>query len=178
MLEDLATMLDRSYSDQAARTSLTDPWGDDVTTPNDMFVKLRKDCRYAPFQLNYEGGSTAISDYLAHLVSGIYHGLTGNRSRYRVRERTYSNQVISDFSYRVDGGVKILGEVKSPLLFDYFIGALIDKMRDGSPAKLCIESAPTTYHGYQSILAKVCVVASVVSCRIDVISTLARVSRV
>ncbi|KAI0293555.1 hypothetical protein BC826DRAFT_1141634 [Russula brevipes] len=91
MLEHLATIFDRSYSDQAARASLTDPRGSSVTTPNDM-------------------------------------------SRCEVQERTSSNQVISDFSYRVDGGVKVLGKVKSPLAFDYFIGALMDQMRDGSSA--------------------------------------------
>ncbi|KAI0298933.1 hypothetical protein BC826DRAFT_89668 [Russula brevipes] len=122
-------------------------------TPRDMFLALRTQCSYAPFRLNYEGGSTALSDYLAHLVSGIYHALTGNMSSYEVQERSSSNQVISDFSYQVDDRVKILGEVKSPLTFDYFIGAFMDQMRDGSPAKLCIESAPTIYRGYESIFA-------------------------
>jgi hypothetical protein len=123
-----------------------------------MFNALRTRCAREAFWFNYEQGSKALSHNLSQLVSDIFHALTGKEVTYEAELPTSSGQVISDFSYRVDDGVQILGEAKSPKAFNYFIGELMYQMRDESPAQLCGESGPITCRGYESILAKVRVV--------------------
>ncbi len=55
---------------------------------------------------------------------------------YQTEQPTSFSQVISDFTYEVDDRVHILGEAKSPNVFDHFIGELMGQMRDGSPVQL------------------------------------------
>ena len=160
MLGHLRSILDQDYADQVARTGFTNMWGRNVT-PNDVLVTLQEQCARLAFQFNYEGGSKAISQYLADLVYDVYHALTGQELEYRAEQCTSFGQVVSDFTYRVGDGVHILGVVKSPKAFNKFIGKLLGQMRDGSPAQLCFESVPTAYGGYKAILGKVLVVAFV-----------------
>ena len=162
MLEDLAAILDRSYSSQAGRANFTNILHRN-TTPNDILSSLQLQCAARKFPFHYEGGAKAISDSLSLAVFSIFHALTGKELTYQVELPTSSGQVISDFSYKVDGLLHILGQAKSPKAFDHFIGELMQQMRGESPAStpLCTESAPTTYRGYKAMLAKVRVVASV-----------------
>src|SRR5712692_6184597 len=63
MLDDLAAILDHSYSDQAAKTEFINPWGCHFT-PNDVFLLLREQCARRALQSNYEGGAKALSECL------------------------------------------------------------------------------------------------------------------
>jgi hypothetical protein len=160
MLGHLRVILEQSYPEQLARTGFANTWGRNVT-PNDVLETLQEQCARRAFQFNYEGGSKAISQCLADMVYDIYHVLTGQELEYRAEQCTSFSQVASDFSYRVGNGLHILGEDKSPKVFNHFIGELMGQMRDGSSAPLCFESIPTTYNGYKAILGKVHAVASV-----------------
>ena len=65
---------------------------------------------------------------------------------------TSSSQVVTDFSYQAGDELHIIGVAKSPKVFDHFIGELMEQMRDGSPARLDVESVPTAYDGYKGYL--------------------------
>jgi hypothetical protein len=154
MFEDLAAILDDSYSRQAAISSFTSPLGRHLM-PNDLFMALRDQCEDTAFQFNYEEGSKAVVQYLSHLVSNFYYALTGKtrmRLEYYTERHTLLNQVISDFSYEV-GRVHILGQAKSSKVFNHFIEELVQQMVDGSSAPVCVELVQTNYNGYKAVLA-------------------------
>ncbi len=102
----------------------------------DLQMLLREQCARRALQSNYEGGAKALSECLSKLVFDIYYALTGRELMYQTEQPTSFSQVISDFTYEVDDRVHILGEAKSPNVFDHFIGELMGQMRDGSPVQL------------------------------------------
>lgn len=73
--------------------------------PSTVFTALRRECEDTDFQLNYEAGPKDTVNSLFRLVKAIHQALTEKTQKLvlRIEQRASSNEVISDFSYRLDG---------------------------------------------------------------------------
>jgi hypothetical protein len=155
MQEHLSSLIDQFCFDRAARISFTDDKGHTVT-PDRVFGIVERQCSHMFFRVNRDPDSGFIAHHLSELVVDIYGALAQDWPRFRNRERSSDNAVITDHCFQLDGGIKILWEDKSPKVFDKFVEELKGQMlTNGSPIDLCTESKPTVYEGYKAILAKV-----------------------
>ncbi|KAI0249879.1 hypothetical protein BJV78DRAFT_633542 [Lactifluus subvellereus] len=124
-------------------------------TPDLVLGILRADCAHRNFRVNYEGDAGVIAGYVFHLVEDVHYALTGKISEFTHQEHTDRSVVVTDHVCKLDGGIKILWEDKSPRVFDAFVGELMNKIREhGSGIIPYPELSPTAYRGYQAILAK------------------------
>jgi hypothetical protein len=95
-------------------------------------MTLRGQCAREAFQMNYEEGENVLLRCLSHLVFDIYYAL----------------------SYWIDGGLYVLGEAKSPKVFDELVGELMRQMGDGSPTQLCVDSMQNQLRRLQAHLGQ------------------------
>jgi len=71
------------------------------------------------------------------------------------------SNVISNFGYKIDNRIMILGENKSPKVFDKFISQFMEQGRDKHPVSLCPKLVASSYEGYKAIFSKVRIVTSI-----------------
>jgi len=154
MQEHLVAIIDQHYPDQAARTTVLDYSGDDVT-PDHVIRDIRGRCRSHTLNLNHEPGATTITEVLLYQVKVIYRALTGNELDIQAQVRASQGKVITDHTLRLGGEIRVLWENKSSKAFDAFIGELMAEMSQG-PVTIRTGSR-TKYDGFKAILAKVCV---------------------
>ncbi|KAI0252588.1 hypothetical protein BJV78DRAFT_1199730 [Lactifluus subvellereus] len=164
MHEDLNRILEEHYAIQAGGTSVMNPVSRHRRTPDDVLGTLREDCGSLNFRINYESDARAIARHVSHLVSHIHYALTAKIPEFSNQQHTDRDVVVTDHVYKIDGAIKILWEDKSPEVFDAFVGQLMNDVRaHGSGMIPYPDLSLTTYDGYQAILGKVHVVASVSS---------------
>jgi len=113
------------------------------------------------FQHHYETGSVDIMKHLSSMVSGIFMALTETKAAYAWEIHSSCHGVVSDFAYLLNDRMKILGEIKSPKVFNDTIGAFMQQISNESPVALCTESELTPYSGHLAIFGRVRALTSV-----------------
>ena len=155
----LGVITNQHYSDRVAGTSFINHRGRNVT-PAGVLERLQDLCDYCFFEYRYEQGSVIIARHLSDVVNDIFKALTGSEPRFKTEIHSSCHGVISDFSYLLDNRITILGENKSPNVFNNTIGAFMQQLGNESPVAIC-SSTLTPYHGYPAIFGKVRAVTSI-----------------
>ena len=156
----LCVILNQSCSGQATGTSFTNRRGRSVT-PAGLLGRLQDQFDECLFQHHYETGSVDIMKHLSSTVSGIFKALTETKAAYAREIHSSCHGVVSDFAYLLNDRKKILGEIKSPKVFNDTIGAFMQQISNESLVALCTESELTPYSGHLAIFGKVRAVTSV-----------------
>jgi hypothetical protein len=157
----LGVIINQHYSYRVAGTSFINHRGRNVT-PAGVLERLQDLCDRCLFRNQYDQGSVIIARHLSDVVSDIFKALTESEPRFDTEIHSSSHGVISDFGYLLGNRIKILGEKKSPNVFNNTIGAFMQQLGNGneSPVAIC-SSTLTPYHGYQAIFGKVRAVTSI-----------------
>jgi len=92
--------------------------------------------------------------YLSGMVNGVFKALTEREAAFKREIYSSCHGVVSDFAYLLDDRIKILGEIKSPKVFNDAIGAFMQQISNKSPVALCTELELTPYSGYKAIFGK------------------------